>query len=44
MCGLAGWITNEPNDPGLLNTILSTIAYRGPDARGVWFDRQNRVG
>jgi len=41
MCGIVGkynFRTNEPVDPGLINTMCERIVYRGPDDGGVYVD------
>jgi asparagine synthase (glutamine-hydrolysing) len=47
MCGIAGYIdttiSNEARDP-LLEKMLESIAHRGPDARGKWFDGPVALG
>src|SRR4051794_31718137 len=34
MCGIAGKLTPEPADPGLLARMCAAIEHRGPDAHG----------
>ncbi len=48
MCGIAGFIDPSLNNKGqadsLLEKMLETIAYRGPDARGKWVDMPVALG
>lgn len=44
MCGLAGWVSRKPVEEGQLRLALSTMAYRGPDARGTWLHSRRHVG
>jgi asparagine synthase (glutamine-hydrolysing) len=45
MCGIAGFYTPEPlpGDTEKLRLMSNTIAHRGPDAHGEWFDPGHRV-
>jgi asparagine synthase (glutamine-hydrolysing) len=40
MCGIAGFVdlggTQNQSNQGIVNTMLGTIPWRGPDARGTW--------
>jgi asparagine synthase (glutamine-hydrolysing) len=40
MCGIVGFFTPEPSPeaPQILRRMNDTIAHRGPDAQGHWFD------
>jgi len=44
MCGIAGIVQSHPGNPDQLQSIAvsmgAAIAYRGPDAAGVWQDPQ----
>lgn len=46
MCGIAGFYTPEPSrDAALaLRRMNDTVAHRGPDAQGEWFDAGSGVG
>ena len=47
MCGLVGFLsTGFDGDTGLrvLGRMADTIAHRGPDASGVWFDEHAQIG
>ena len=40
MCGIAGFVTNQPErpDPSILTRMLAAIRHRGPDGSGVYQD------
>lgn len=42
MCGIAGWIdyNNIAKDKNVLNSMLSTLKKRGPDATGIYEDNE----
>lgn len=42
MCGIAGFFGDF--GPELLETFTQSIAHRGPDDSGTWYDPANRVG
>jgi len=42
MCGIAGFLGKF--DEILLNDMGATIAYRGPDDSGLYFDQKNEIG
>lgn len=47
MCGIAGWIDWEKdlNDQGvMLETMISTLWHRGPDAKGIWLSSRAALG
>ena len=44
MCGIAGLLTAGPGDPTLLGRMAGSIAYRGPDDQGIWFDQEAGIG
>lgn len=48
MCGIAGFLQLEPGAPdqanGALRAMAQTIAHRGPDGEGVWYDALAGVG
>lgn len=44
MCGIAGWAGHAPAEPGRLQAAMDSMAYRGPDARGVWASDCGRAG
>ena len=44
MCGLAGIIGGGPEMPALLRRMAASIAHRGPDDEGIWWDEDCRVG
>src|SRR3990167_8868870 len=43
MCGIAGFFTHRGGlDEGVLKKMGDTIAYRGPDDSGTWFEASER--
>lgn len=47
MCGIAGWIDWEINPEhhiGILEKMVDTLKYRGPDASGFWFSDNAAIG
>ena len=44
MCGLAGIIGDGPEMPALLRQMAASIAHRGPDDEGIWWDEDCGVG
>lgn len=44
MCGIAGLLTNDRIDPGLLARMAGAIAHRGPDDQGIWSDESGGIG
>src|SRR3990172_4669328 len=48
MCGLAGLLVQAPADPERLRArveaMAATLAHRGPDDRGSWFDPAAGIG
>ncbi|MBW2271805.1 MAG: asparagine synthase (glutamine-hydrolyzing) [Deltaproteobacteria bacterium] len=42
MCGIAGFIGN--GDVALLGEMTDALRHRGPDARGLWWDAERRIG
>ena len=48
MCGLAGFVhlddREHPARSGILSSMLRTIAHRGPDDEGTWFDERIALG
>ncbi|QNP69693.1 asparagine synthase (glutamine-hydrolyzing) [Streptomyces roseirectus] len=47
MCGIAGWVDFRRDLSGegaTVRTMVATLANRGPDAEGVWTDRQAALG
>ena len=40
MCGIAGFLNNSTNNSeSILNKMVDSLAHRGPDDEGYWFDR-----
>jgi len=45
MCGFAGYLsTQQFEHQSLLNEMGLSIQHRGPDAMGIWFDRDSGIG
>jgi asparagine synthase (glutamine-hydrolysing) len=46
MCGIAGFLSfTQPREPAeILRRMSDTVAHRGPDAQGQWFDTFHGVG
>ncbi|HMN31966.1 MAG: asparagine synthase (glutamine-hydrolyzing) [Chitinophagaceae bacterium] len=46
MCGIAGFITSNPNENsiGKLKKMTDVIAHRGPDGEGHWISENGKVG
>ncbi len=46
MCGIAGFITSNPNENsiGKLKNMTDVIAHRGPDGEGHWISENGKVG
>ena len=47
MCGIAGWVSFDRDltkERGTLETMTKTMSCRGPDAEGIWLDRQAAIG
>lgn len=44
MCGVAGLISAEPIEEGLLRRMADVIAHRGPDDSGTWLSQDRQVG
>lgn len=45
MCGIVGKISKHPtNNPNSLLVIRDTMVHRQPDAEGVWWSADKRVG
>lgn len=48
MCGIFGFVTNTPREPGItrrdLQTGLASIRHRGPDGQGQWLSSDGRAG
>jgi len=47
MCGIAGWVDWERDLSGerrVLETMVSTLSNRGPDASGMWLGRRAALG
>lgn len=46
MCGIAGIVSNDPNDiqRARLKAMTDTIVHRGPDGEGQWISEDGRVG
>jgi len=47
MCGITGWVdysTDLTRQRGLMDAMTETMACRGPDASGMWFDRHAALG
>jgi asparagine synthase (glutamine-hydrolysing) len=47
MCGIAGFLSAQPGpqEPQrILDAMVLSVSHRGPDDRGVWFDRDAGVG
>jgi asparagine synthase (glutamine-hydrolysing) len=44
MCGIAGLISRNGVDQGVLETMTVAVAHRGPDDAGLWVDREAGVG
>ena len=43
MCGIIGWKVNNKIDKNLVDRMLSSIAHRGPDGEGVYFDSNDTL-
>lgn len=44
MCGIVGWASRErPMDRAAFDGMIDSLAHRGPDGRGAWFDRGGRI-
>jgi asparagine synthase (glutamine-hydrolysing) len=47
MCGITGWVDYERNlneRKSVIDAMTKTMAFRGPDAQGVWIDRHVALG
>jgi asparagine synthase (glutamine-hydrolysing) len=48
MCGIAGFLGVEPSDAGQatddLRRMAQTIAHRGPDGEGIWYEERAGIG
>jgi asparagine synthase (glutamine-hydrolysing) len=49
MCGIAGWVKLDKNDPtpnseAMLHSMCERIVHRGPDSEGLWMDDQVALG
>lgn len=44
MCGIAGWLDEEPIDREILRTMTVRLAHRGPDGEGLAVFDQGRAG
>ncbi|NMM29059.1 MAG: asparagine synthase (glutamine-hydrolyzing) [Glaciimonas sp.] len=47
MCGIAGWIdfrNTFPDRKKIVEAMTDSIAHRGPDAKGTWFDQYVALG
>lgn len=45
MCGIVGVFDGRDQvDKALLSRMCDSLAHRGPDARGLWFDQEQRLG
>lgn len=49
MCGIAGWVKLDKNDPlpnseAVLHSMCERIVHRGPDSEGLWIDEQVALG
>ncbi len=44
MCGIAGYLTSEPVDPRVLETMVAALFHRGPDSAGFYEDGPFRAG
>ena len=49
MCGIAGFLRlrhggREPLSKQVLDQMTDSLAYRGPDSRGAWFDNERGIG
>jgi asparagine synthase (glutamine-hydrolysing) len=44
MCGLAGWIGNDPGDDAILSRMTAALVHRGPDANGQWLEGRVALG
>jgi asparagine synthase (glutamine-hydrolysing) len=36
MCGILGWLSPRPIDPGAIDRAIERMSHRGPDDRGSW--------
>lgn len=44
MCGISGFVSKISDPENLLNSMASTLDHRGPDSKGIWFDKDTSVG
>jgi asparagine synthase (glutamine-hydrolysing) len=49
MCGIAGWVKLDKNNPSqnseaVLHSMCQTIVHRGPDSEGLWTDETVALG
>src|SRR3982751_2135216 len=49
MCGIAGWVKLDTNDPtpnseAVLHSMCDRIVHRGPDSEGLWIDDNVALG
>src|SRR4051812_7629681 len=43
MCGIAGILSSGQSDPQALVRMIGSLAHRGPDDQGIWFDKDARI-
>src|SRR3954454_7980252 len=44
MCGIAGILTGQHVDRGMVERMIRPLAHRGPDDDGIWIDADAGVG
>ena len=46
MCGIFGFLLNERvgNGEYILNDCIKLLDHRGPDSKGIWFDKEKGIG
>ena len=43
MCGILGIVSKESQDPGVIESLTSTLSHRGPDAQDVFLSEDRKV-
>ena len=44
MCGIAGFLGSNIDPNVTLGNMINAINHRGPDDKGVWFDKNDGIG